>query len=151
MGSTKKVTPASSLGSYSAAPSGLTTGERRGRHILGKYFRKTHSRVRDFMREISVETNQLPRTDHSCPERLHHPLEEESARCWEFSETIAEFTLRAGGRKMTVAMCAQGDVTSRMETCSPGQLSPDQWAQLCDVLLLAAHSMISMDHPEDGR
>lgn len=99
---------------------------------------------------MSVKSNQLPRTDHSCPERLRHPLKEESARCSELSETIAEFTLRAGGRKMNVAMLAQGDVTSRMETCSLGQLSPDQWAQLCDVLLLAAHSMISMDHPEDG-
>lgn len=102
------------------------------------------------MREISVETNQLPRTDHSCPKRLHHSLKEESARCSELSETIAEFTLRAGGRKMTVVMRAQGDVKSHMETCSPGQLSLAQWAQLCDVLLLAAHSMISIDHPEDG-
>lgn len=102
------------------------------------------------MREMSVKNNQLPRADHSCPERLPHLLKKESAGCSERSRTIAEFTLRAGGRKINVAMRAQGDVTSCMETCSPGRLSPDQWAQLCDVLLLAAHSMISMDHPEDG-
>lgn len=102
------------------------------------------------MNEMSVKNNRLPRTDYSCPEKLHHPLKKESVRCSEHSKTVAEFTLRAGGRKINVAMLAQGDVTSRMETCSPGQLSPEQWTRLCDVLLMAAHSMISMDHPEDG-
>ncbi len=70
--------------------------------------------------------------------------------CSELSETIAEFTLQAGGRKMKVAMLAHGDITSHVEACSPAQLCPDQWTKLCDVLLMAAHSMISMDYPEDG-
>lgn len=102
------------------------------------------------MREMSVKNSQLPRADHPCPERSHQPPEEESAMCSELSETIAEFTLRAGGRKINVAMLAHGDIISCLETCSPAQLSSYQWTQLCDVLLLTAHRMISMDHPEDG-
>ena len=102
------------------------------------------------MREMSVKNNRLPRADHPRPERFHQPLEEELAMCSELSETIAEFTLQAGGRKIKVAMLAHGGITSHVEACSPAQLCPDQWTKLCDVLLMAAHSIISMDYPEDG-
>ena len=102
------------------------------------------------MREMSVKNSQLLKADHPCPDRSHRPPGEKSAVCSKLSETVAESTLRVGGRKIDATLLAQGDVPNRMETCSPGRLFPDQWAQLCDVLLLAAHSMISMDHPEDG-
>lgn len=101
------------------------------------------------MSEIRGENKQPPTSDYSlsvqCREEAKAPVEYESS-----GGEIADFTLRAGGRKMKVVMLAQGDITSRIETCSPGRLSPDQWTKLCDVLLMAAHSMISMDHPEDG-
>ena len=100
------------------------------------------------MCEMSVKNNQPSNADHSCPERSHQPPGEKSAVCLRLGETVAESTLRVGGRKIDATLLAQGNVPNRMETCSPGQLSPDQRAQLYNVLLLAAHSMISVDHPK---
>ncbi len=78
---------------------------------------------------MRVEASRLSTTDHPVPKRFQ-VAEGEPFTSEDSSETIAEFTLRAGGRKINVAMLDQGDVTSRMEACSPGQLSPDQWTQL---------------------
>lgn len=102
------------------------------------------------MREMRVENNQLPNTDYPGSQRSFQLPEEKLATCPEFNETIAEFTLRAGGRKINVAMLAHGGTTSHMEICSSKHLSREQWMQLCDNIQVIAHSMILLDHPEDN-
>jgi len=102
------------------------------------------------MREMSVENNQLSNIDRSGSERSHQRPEEKLDTWPEFGETIAEFTLRAGGRKINVAMLAHGSTTSHMEICSSKHLSREQWMQLCDNIQVIAHSMILLDLPEDN-
>jgi hypothetical protein len=102
------------------------------------------------MREMRVKNNQPPNTDYSGSQRPFQLPEERLATCPEFSETIAEFTLRAGGRKINVAMLAHGGTTSHMEICSSKHLSREQWMQLWDNIQVITHSMILLDHPEDN-
>lgn len=73
-----------------------------------------------------------------------------SAMCAEHGETIAEFTLRAGGRVLNVAMHLSGDTDSHMEVLSSKRLSPEHWTHLYDQIQVFTHSMILLDHPDDN-
>lgn len=64
--------------------------------------------------------------------------------------TVAEVTLRAGGRVMNVAMRLDGGTDSRVEVLSSERLSLEQWSQLCDTIMVLTHNMILMDYPNDG-
>lgn len=101
------------------------------------------------MCETSVKDRQLLRAEQPRPGRPHRPPGT-SAVCSEPGGTIAEFTRRPEGDKMTVAVPAHGDRTSCAEACSPAQSRPDQRTKLRKVLLMAARSRVSTDYPEDG-
>ncbi len=68
----------------------------------------------------------------------------------DFGEIVAEFTLRAGGKVISVAMRHCGGTDSHLEVLSSERLSLEQWSHLYDNITVLAHSMMLLDHPDDG-
>lgn len=101
------------------------------------------------MPEMRAKSNRLPTSDCQIL-GIHQRAEENSATWVKPEETIADFTLRAGGRVLNVAMLLCGGTDSHMKVLSPERLSLEQWTQLCDQIQMLAHSMILLDHPDDS-
>lgn len=110
---------------------------------------RSRARVIDSRPATIAQDKLLLAGDRSAPRGCQ--VEEKSlAAPADFERTVAEFTLRAGGKVISVAMRHCGDTDSHMEVLSSERLSLEQWSQLCDNIMVLAHSMILLDHPDDG-